>query len=336
VAGVAVLGKYSVAFHVAALGLALLAVPQRRALLAWQPWAAVGILCAFAAPNLAWQAAHGWPFAAHARDLAENHTEHLSPLAFMAQQVLQMGPVTVLVWGPGLYALLAWPRLRAVRWIGIGYLLLMAFGDASHGKPYYVSPAYPGLFAAGAVALQTWLRGWARRAVFGAIVVGAVAGAPLVLPVLPPAQLAAYLRFLGLVPSTGEKSELGALPQYFADMFGWQSFADDIHRIWRALPPSDQARAVFAGRNYGEAAAIDVLAHGPDAISRHQSYWYWGPKGHDGSVVLEMVRHAPTCCANSSASSRLAAPRPAGACPMRPTSRSGCAAVCAGRSATCG
>jgi 4-amino-4-deoxy-L-arabinose transferase-like glycosyltransferase len=294
IAGVAFLGKYSVAFHVGTLGVALLAVPQRRALLAWQPWAAIAIMAAIAAPNLAWQALHGWPFITHAHDLAAHHTEHLSPLAFMAQQVLQMGPLTLLVWGPGLAALLVWPPMRAVRWIGIAYILLMAFGDTSHGKPYYVAPAYPGLIAAGAVALEAWLpqtRRWrtpARTAVFATIIAAAIAGAPLVLPILPPSDLAAYLRAIGLVPGTGEKTQLGALPQYFADMFGWQPLADEVHRIWRMLPPADQARAVFVGRNYGEAAAVDVLAHGPDAISLHQSYWYWGPKGHDGSVVLTM------------------------------------------------
>jgi 4-amino-4-deoxy-L-arabinose transferase-like glycosyltransferase len=289
IAGVAFLGKYSIAFHVGTLGVALLLLPQRRALLAWQPWAAVAIMAAIAAPNLLWQAAHGWPFLAHARDLADNHTDHLSPLAFMLQQVLQMGPVTLFVWGPGLFALLFAQRFRDLRWIGLAYLLLMAFGDASHGKPYYVSPVYPGLLAAGAVALGARRRGPIRRAILpAAIAICAVVLAPLVLPVLPPAQTAAYFRALHLMPSTGEKTDLGALPQYYADMFGWQAMADAVTAAWRALPPADQARAAFLGRNYGEAAAVEVLGHGPDAISLHQSYWYWGPKGHDGSVLLHV------------------------------------------------
>ncbi|HTZ71133.1 MAG TPA: glycosyltransferase family 39 protein [Acetobacteraceae bacterium] len=289
VAGVAFLGKYNVAFHVAALGLALLATPQRRALLTWEPWAAAGIVLAFAAPNLLWQQLHGWPFVAHIRDIAAHHTEHLSPLAFAAQELLLLNPATLPVWGAGVVALLAWPRFRDVRWIGIGFLLLMVFGNATQGKPYYVAPAYPGVIAAGAVAWEAWVaRAAIRTALTGLVIAGGLALMPLFLPVLPPARLAAYMRWLGLLPSTGEILELGALPQYFADMFGWQAFADAIHAAWRALPPDQQSRAVFIGRNYGEAAAIDVLTHGPDAISTHQSYWYWGPKGHDGSVVLHV------------------------------------------------
>jgi 4-amino-4-deoxy-L-arabinose transferase-like glycosyltransferase len=287
IAGIAFLGKYSVAFDVASLAVALLAMPQRRALLAWQPWVAAGIVCVCAAPNLLWQAVHGWPFIAHMNDLAEHHTEHFSPVAYMGHQILQVNPFSLPVWGAGLAALLFWARFRAVRWIGLAYVLLMAFSQIVHGKPYYVASVYPSLIAAGGVALEAWLRATAARAAIAAFVAaGGIAFAPLALPILPPARLAAYMKFLHLVPGTGEIDVLGALPQYFADMFGWQALADEIGRVWHALPPADQAQAVFVGRNYGEAAAIDVLGHGPDAISFHQSYWYWGPKGHDGAVVL--------------------------------------------------
>jgi len=43
------------------------------------------------------------------------------------------------------------------------------------------------------------------------------------------------------------------------------------------------------GRNYGEAAAVDVYGpalYGPPAISGHNNYYLWGPRGHDGSVVI--------------------------------------------------
>jgi hypothetical protein len=289
IAGIAFLGKYNVAFDLGALGLALLATPQRRALATWHVFAGAALMIAIAAPNLLWQQTHGWPFLAHIRDIAANHTVPLSPVGFMAQQILQMNPATLPVWGAGLAALLAWRQLRDVRWIGLGYLLLMLFDAATHGKPYYVSPVYPGLVAAGGVALEAWLRRAAARAALGAfLLAGSLALAPLFLPVLPPATLAAYLQWLGLIPTTGEKMDLGALPQYFADMFGWQQMADAVGRAWRTLPPTDQAQAVFIGRNYGEAAALDVLGHGPDAISLHQSYWYWGPKGHDGNVTLRV------------------------------------------------
>jgi hypothetical protein len=67
--------------------------------------------------------------------------------------------------------------------------------------------------------------------------------------------------------------------------------AAKVSAIYQALPPADRARAVFFGRNYGEAAAVEVYGPalgGPPAISGHNNYFLWGPKGYDGSVVITL------------------------------------------------
>jgi hypothetical protein len=57
------------------------------------------------------------------------------------------------------------------------------------------------------------------------------------------------------------------------------------------LPPEERAKAVFLGNNYGEAAAVDVLGAPwrlPPSISPHNNYFLWGPRGHDGSIVIRL------------------------------------------------
>ena len=79
------------------------------------------------------------------------------------------------------------------------------------------------------------------------------------------------------------------MPQQLSDMFGWREMAEKVSAVYNALPPDQRARAVFFGRNYGEAAAIDIdgpALHGPPAISSHNNYYLWGPRGHDGSIVI--------------------------------------------------
>ena len=79
------------------------------------------------------------------------------------------------------------------------------------------------------------------------------------------------------------------LPQYYADLFGWQAMASKVAAVYWSLPPQDRARAVFYGENYGEAAAIDVLGRRlglPAAISGHNNYFLWGPRDHDGSIMI--------------------------------------------------
>jgi hypothetical protein len=271
------------------LATGLLATPQRRLLAHWQPWVAVLLAVAIATPNLVWQAANGWPFLTHSAELAKHKNLPLSPGAFLLEEMLTLGPLTVPVWLVGLAAFGFWRRFADLRWVAISWALLIAVTVAGHGKPYYPAAEYPLLMAGGAVALETWLSGILRAAFAVALVAGVALTAPLVMPVLPVEGFLVYQRWLGLRPSTGERVRLGVLPQYFADMFGWQELAEVVGKAYAALPAEDQKRVVFFGRNYGEAAAIDVFG-GPwklsSAISAHQSYFLWGPRGHDGSVVL--------------------------------------------------
>lgn len=160
-----------------------------------------------------------------------------------------------------------------------------------HAKSYYPAAAYPLLFAAGAVAFEVWIkRSWLRRAYVAVALAFGLLGAPFALPILPIEDFVAYQNFLGEKPEAAATQEaLGLLPQLYADMFGWPELAAEVGRIYQSLPPEEQRAAVFLGNNYGEAAAIDVLGrpwHLPAAISGHNNYFLWGPRGHDGSVVI--------------------------------------------------
>jgi hypothetical protein len=191
------------------------------------------------------------------------------------------------VWIAGLWRLASDVKLRA---IAIAYVALAVFFIVSHGKPYYLAPIYPALFAAGAAAIEGWVGNRiARGVIVGLIVVAGVATAPIALPILEPEAFIRYARSLKMAPAALENRKQSALPQYFADMFGWREMAAEIARVYRALPENERAEAVFFGRNYGEAAAIDLYGPefgAPPAISAHNNYFLWGPRGFTGSVVI--------------------------------------------------
>ena len=70
-----------------------------------------------------------------------------------------------------------------------------------------------------------------------------------------------------------------------------EQMAAEIARVYRALPESERAGAVFFGPNYGEAAAIDIYGPefgAPPAISAHNNYFLWSPRGYSGSVVITL------------------------------------------------
>lgn len=290
IAGFSLLTKYLIAFYLVALIPGLLLSPLRRSLS--RPWIYAGAALALAMvlPNVLWQQQHGWPFLELGAAGASYKNLALSPLAFFDQQLLLIGPLAAAVWLAGLWATAVRPAHAAWRAFPIAYGLLFAFFILSHGKAYYLAPIYPVLLGFGAVAIERRLTtAWSRGAALAAIAISSALVAPMAVPVLPVKTYIAYARFMGLSPSAlaGEHLRLAALPQHFADMFGWREMAADVEAVWRTLSPADQARAVVFGQNYGEAAAIDVFGHGlPPAISGHNNYYLWGPRGHDGSVIV--------------------------------------------------
>ena len=105
--------------------------------------------------------------------------------------------------------------------------------------------------------------------------------APLVLPILPPAALAAYLDRLHLHPAPDEIAAIGApLTQVFSDELGWRALEHSVAAIYRALPPDEQGRAAIIASNYGEADAIDVFGredHLPPGADRPEPVLLLGP-----------------------------------------------------------
>ena len=290
IAGFSLLGKYLIAFYLVALAVGLMVTPLRRSLA--RPWVYAGAAIAFIVllPNLLWQWHHDWPFFELGAAGAEGKNLALSPLAFFTQQILLIGPASLPVWLAGLWAGLVRPAQPVHRAFAIAYLLLFAVFVATHGKAYYLAPIYPILLAIGTVAIERKMQNNGLRATSLAVVACiAVLLAPMAVPVLPVETYIAYARTIGISPTalSSEHQRLGQLPQHFADMFGWPEMAGQITAVYEKLPPDDRRRAVFYGQNYGEAAAIDVFAPAlPPAISGHNNYYVWGPRGHDGSVVI--------------------------------------------------
>jgi len=300
IAGVGLLNKVSVLFlgFGIAAGLLLAAVyrPEaRRALRDRRLWLGGVLSLLLFSPHLIWQQLHGWPtldFMDHAR---RYKIVVLSPGQFLGEQVLLIAPALPVVIA-GLVFLLTDRRSRALRPLGWAVPAILALLMVAGSKAYYAGPAYSLLFAAGAVAVEAWsgrlVRGatWGLRgAVAALLIVVGVAVAPIARPVLPVESFVVYARTLGVAPASGEHHEMGRLPQFFADRFGWPELAADVARVHAALPAAERSRACVFAQDYGQAGAIDRFGPAlglPPAISGHNSYFLWGPRDCDGSLVI--------------------------------------------------
>ena len=145
------------------------------------------------------------------------------------------------------------------------------------------------------MAWEAWLSRprlwWLKLAWPASLAVTAAVYAPLAIPVLPPATYVRYTKALHVAPPAIETHKLGPLPQLFADQFGWEEMAAAVARVYNDLPPEVRSKTAIFGQNYGQAGAIDMFGpkYGlPPAISGHQNYFLWGPRGYTGESMIVM------------------------------------------------
>jgi hypothetical protein len=216
----------------------------------------------------------------------EHKYVRLSLFAFVRESTLMVNPFTLPLTIAGIVA----PFRARTPGRLLAVLFLTAFAiiaSSKAGKPEYLNAAYPLVFATGAVALEKW---WIALGAVQVAFLGLVL--PFALPILSERSFIAYADRLGIKPASSEKKELGELPQFYADMHGWDELVAEASRAWDQLPESERpkARIWAVTGGYGPAAAIDVLGkrqHLPHAISTHNNYWLWGYGSDDeGPVVL--------------------------------------------------
>lgn len=288
VVGLSMEAKYGIVLWLIPMAIGL-ALTSARRIFTWREcWIGLGVAAILSAPSLIWQAANGWPFI----EIIANHTKSNitgGPLHFELGQILALNPLFAPLWIAGIIAPFTAERLRPARFLVIAFLGATALTLATHGKDYYLFGAYPAILAIGAVvAARLW--SWVIGLWLAASVANFALLAPVILPLLPPQQLFGLLESKHLRPEPNEKAAVGApLTQVFSEEMGWRDLERRVAAAYRALPPADRARAAIFATNYGEAAAIDVYGRRdglPGAISGDNQYYLWGPRSHDGSVML--------------------------------------------------
>jgi hypothetical protein len=207
----------------------------------------------------------------------------MNPLQFLGGVAMEMGPslVPLLLLGfVGLVASRASRTGRPLAWI---FLVALAVFVFDRSKPYYTVAAFPPILAGAAVWIESRTAQrfqWIRVATIAYVLVGFAIAAPFAIPVLSAEHLIAYQERLGMRPSSGERHDMGPLPQFFADRFGWKELTQQVAGIVRRLPAGERDSCLIVTRNYGQAGALNYYGRAerlPVAVCQHNSYYLWGP-----------------------------------------------------------
>jgi 4-amino-4-deoxy-L-arabinose transferase-like glycosyltransferase len=297
-AGFGLENKHSMLIFGFALTAALLLTRERRWLLSPWIWAAATIAFLLFLPNLWWNIQRHFPFLELQANIRRSGRDvSLSPVAFFSQEALAMLPLSVPIWIAGLWYFLFDREGRRFRFLGWAWLITAAIIVLMSPRIYYLFPAFPLLFAGGAAFWERALLGgkprpwkrWSGYVYAGLMVAMGALLAPTLLPLLPPENYVRYSETMHLQQPRIETHELGPLPQLFADQFGWPEMAATVAGVYNQLPPDVRPRTAIFGQTYGQAGAIDFFGprNGlPPAISGHQSYFLWGPRGYDGDSMI--------------------------------------------------
>lgn len=291
-------GKYSIGLLVVALAFGLLVTPQRSALRT--PWLlyAAGITLIAIAPNLLWQAVHGWPMIEVLRADAAHRPSFQTGLAlesvdlvqnardFAVEQLIYTDPFSAAIWVAALVAPFRIAGLRDVRFVAIAYAVVFIVAASLAAKGYYVIGMYAALLSIGAVAVERAVA-WLRIGVLTAVAVVGIVTMPLSIPVLPVDGLIAYSTMLGLTGGHGTAAHL--IQPVYAEEFGWDRLARDVAGVYASLPAAERAQAAVYADTYGDAGALDFYGpqYGlPPAISSQNSYYLWGTHGAGGKLLI--------------------------------------------------
>jgi hypothetical protein len=295
VAGIGLQEKYSITVLGFAIVIGLLLTGQRRWLLNRWMWMGGAAASLIFLPNLLWNVAYHWPFVELMRNIkADGRDVVLSPWQYFSQQILLIEPLSAWIWIIGVVAFLVAPRFKPYRFFGFAYLVSFAVFVILKGKNYYLAPIYPVYLAAGCIVIENGIdrirQMWLKPMIVVLLLAAGAVFAPLAVPILPIDQFISYMQWLPIKVPRSEHSHMRAvLPQHYADQFGWNEIVEEVAVAWNQIPSAARKDCGIFAQDYGQAGAIDFLGvkYGlPPALSGHQTWWLWGPRGYSGNCLI--------------------------------------------------
>jgi hypothetical protein len=240
-------------------------------------WLAALLAAGIWAPNLAWQATHGFTQIEMAQHIAADQGGLGGRVKALIELLALAGPLLFPVAAAGLTRLLRAPSSRPWRALGLAALLELGLMLLVGGKSYYAAGYLPLCITVGSISLSAWLergRRMLRRAVFAlaAPLSGAIV-ALILLPIVPVSSLNAT-----------------PIPTIYSEsiaQIGWPELAAQVAQVVDGLSPGQRASAVIVTADYGQYSALTLFGAGVPAVySGHNSTYDWGRPPDGASPVI--------------------------------------------------
>jgi hypothetical protein len=296
ICGIGLLTKYTMLLLGFAIFLGMLFSSNRFHFKTKWPWIGGGISFLIFLPNLIWQNNHNWPLIDHLKTLHETQLVNMQPSGFLIMQILATFwafPIAAF----GFYYFFFNKENKKYITLGFVYLIPFTILLLTGGKPYYLFPVYPMLFAGGSYFIeQKWL---SKKRIFQMvaivwIILNNLITIPYAIPILPIKTFKVYANFMAVnfgldAPLRWEDGKVHSNRQDYADMFGWENQVSVVARVFHNLTESEKADCTLLASNYGQAGAFEYYRlkyNIPKVVSFSSSYYLWGSGEVEKNIVI--------------------------------------------------
>jgi len=250
-------------------------------------------------PNIIWQGFHGFPIF-HYSALVAKGALNIDFWDYLFQLFFFHG-ASVAVWTAGFLFLYFPPEKITVKRIWpISFLIVTILLLLLKGKLYYGLGIFPVFFAAGGCCWAMMLNQLykpARYIFFIVLYAFGLFSLPLVLPLMPvdasKIYIAKMIKLTGFTrPLLWEDGSRGTLPQFFADMTGWELMAKKVSQVAAPYPGNDlfiltDDYAIAGGLMYYSGKAL------PKVVSVHNSFSLGSPSYLTGKNIIYLSKEIP-------------------------------------------
>jgi hypothetical protein len=269
--GFGMLTKYTMLVCALSIATGVLFTDLRADLRSKWLWLGVAVSLLIFLPNLIWQIQNDFVSIdflrhIHERDVRIGRTKNFLP--DQLELTLFTLPMAML----GLVFYFGFERGRAFRAVGFLYVIPLITFFVAKGRGYYLAPAYPVLYAGGAVfgaELITNLRPVWR------IFLRWIAWASVAITIL---FAAAY--FVPVAPVDSDWARRAfTVNDDFREEIGWPELVKTVAQIRDSLGPMERSHLAILAGNYGEAGAVNLYGKDyglPKAICGTNSFWARG------------------------------------------------------------
>ncbi len=296
--GLGLLNKYTILLYSGAIiACNLFIIGHKKLKKSFFLWAAFICLLVIL-PNMIWQVQHHFPVFKYVH-LVHQHPSFHGMGDYLFQFSFFHGSA-VAVWLAGVSYLLLKKSLRPYRFVAWAFVITCLLLFILQGKIYYGLGAFPAVIAAGGVCWEEMLNrtvAFWRYNLFVILILPALIALPAVVPLLPFPLTVRYFKLMSTYtyftePLTWEDGRVHPIPQFYADMLGWQELARKVTAIYQKLTPEERKHTVIWAEQYPAASAISYYGGRqlPPVVSANNSFILWSPKELDAQTVIFITR----------------------------------------------